>query len=87
MDRLNSGAALPNTRTAAYLLAMACKEKLEGPDHDLLVTTANLAVLEVWLADLDKITFDVEQWEGETRLSIEGQAVPLSSAQTSHVLA
>lgn len=83
MDRLISGAALPNARTAAYFLAMACKEKLESPDHDLLVTTANLAVLKAWdeglsLTDLDKLTFDVEQREGESRLAIEGQGRSIS---------
>lgn len=77
-DRLESVTALPNTHTAAYLLAMACKEKLKNPDYEALVTSANLAVLKAWdeglrLTDLDKLIFRLEEQKGGPRLEIEGQ--------------
>lgn len=77
-DRLESSTALPNTYTASYLLAMACKEKLESPDHEALVTSANLAVLKAWdeglrLTDLDQLIFRLEEQKGEPRMEIEGR--------------
>jgi hypothetical protein len=83
LNRLKSHTALPNAHTAAYLLAMAGKEKLKNPDHEALVTSANLAVLKAWdiglrLTDLDKLTFDGCQREGESRLEIKGQERSIS---------
>lgn len=76
VNRLRSGIGLPNVQTAAYLLAMVAKEKLNSPNHEALVTSANLAVLVAWddglrLTDLDMLNFNLQQQEGESRLEIE----------------
>ncbi len=88
LSRLKSRSDHPNVRTAAYICGMVLHDQLDDPEHDALVTSANLAALLAWdrgvdLSDLDRVQFNVFRSESgpphlETERGGDSVSIPVT---------